>query len=172
MRTVRNAFVLSFFAAVVIVLLAIQTMQPPQVMADSYSARRYPAFSYILDNPAPTIAGASITTSPTSTTGAATAHVSWVFKTVSGTYTGCTVQTKTSFDGVTWLNLGSAAAVTVTSNAVNAWDIYQQAPVSTGVTTTAVSSTAAVGFGQLSEFTFACTAYGTSAPVTITAIYK
>jgi hypothetical protein len=172
MRTVRNAFVLSFFAAVVIVLLAVQTMQPPQVMADSYSAHRYPAFSYILDNPALTIAGASITTNPTSTTGASTAHVSWVFNTVSGTYTGCTVQTKTSFDGVTWLTLGSAAAVTVTSNAVNAWDIYQQAPASTGVTTTTVSSTAAVGFGQLSEYTFACTAYGTSAPVTITAIYK
>ena len=71
-----------------------------------------------------------------------------------------------------FLNLGSAAAVTVTTNAVNAWDIYQQAPVTTGVTTTAVSSTAAAGFGQLTEYTFACSAYGTSAPVTITGIYK
>ena len=109
---------------------------------------------------------------PTSTTGATTAHLTWVFGTVSGTYTGCTVQAKTSFDGVNFLNLGSAASVTVTTNAVNAWDIYQQAPVTTGVTTTAVSSSAAAGFGQLSKYTFACSAYGTSAPVTITAIYK
>ena len=70
------------------------------------------------------------------------------------------------------MNLGSAAAVTVTSNAVNAWDIYQQAPVTTGVTTTTVSGTVAAGFGQFNEYTFACSAYGSSAPVTITAIYK
>ena len=132
----------------------------------------FPAFSYILDNPVLSIAGATTTTSPTSTTGATTAHLTWVFGTVSGTYTGCTVQAKTSFDGVNLLNLGSAAAVTVTTNAINAWDIYQQAPVTTGVTTTTVSSTAAAGFGQLTEYTFACSAYGTSAPVTITAIYK
>jgi hypothetical protein len=172
MRTLRNTFLLSFFAEVAIVLLAVANLRLPQVSADSYSSHRFPAFGYILDNPILTIAGATTTTNPTSTTGATTVHVTWVFGTVSGTYTGCTVQAKTSFDGANWLTLGSAAAVTVTSNAVNAWDIYQQAPVTSGVTITAVSNSAAAGFGQLSEYTFACSAYGTSAPVTITAIYK
>jgi hypothetical protein len=172
MKTIRNCFVLSFCIAVVIVLLALSSLRPPQVSADAYSSHRMPVFGYILDNPLLTIAGASISTNPTSTTGATTAHVTWVFGTVAGTYSTCTVQAKTSFDGVNFLNLGSAAAVSVASNAINAWDIYQQAPVTTGVTTTTVSSTAAAGFGQWSEYTFACTAYGTSAPVTITVIYK
>ena len=91
---------------------------------------------------------------------------------MAGTYSNCTVQAKTSFDGVNFLNLGSAAAVTVTPGAANAWDIYQQAPATTGVTTTPVSNSAAAGFGKLSEFAFACSAYGSSAPVTITVIYK
>ena len=172
MRTVRNSLFVSLCIAATLVLLALPSVRPPQVMADSYSAHRFPAFGYIVDNPLLTIAGATITTNPTSTTGATSAHVTWVFGTISGSYTGCTVQAKTSFDGVNWLTLGSAAAVSVTSNAVNAWDIYQQAPVTTGVTTTAVSSSAAAGFGQYVEYTFACSAYGTSAPVTITAIYR
>jgi hypothetical protein len=172
MRTLRNSLLVSLCIAVVIVLLAVVSLRPPVVSADAYSAHRFPAFSYIVDNPTLTIAGATISTNPTSTTGATTAHVTWVFGTVAGTYTGCTVQAKTSFDGVNWLTLGSAASVSVASNTVNAWDIYQQAPVTTGVTTTTVSGTAAAGFGQTSEYTFACSAYGTSAPVTITAIYK
>ena len=172
MRTIRNAFVLSLFAAVVMVLLAVWYIRPPQVSADAYSSHRFPVFGYIVDHPVLTIAGTGISTSPTSTAGATSAHVTWVFGTVSGTYSGCTAQAKTSYDGVNFLNLGSAASVTVTTNALNAWDIYQQAPVTTGVTTTAVSGTAAAGFGQLTEYTFACSAYGTSAPVTITAIYK
>ena len=172
MTNLRNSLVLSFCIAVLIVLLALPTWRPPQVSADSYSSHRLPAFGYILDNPILTIAGATVTTTPTSTTGSTTAHLTWVFGTVSGTYSTCTVQAKTSFDGVTWLNLGTAASLTVTSNAVNAWDIYQQAPVTTGVTTTTVSNTVAAGFGQMSEYTFACAAYGTSAPVTITTIYK
>jgi hypothetical protein len=172
MRTFRNSLLVSFCIAVVLVLLAVENLRPPQVMADSYSSHRFPAFGYILDNPLLTIAGTSISTNPTSTSGATTAHLAWVFGTVSGTYSSCTVQAKTSFDGVNFLNLGSAASVTVASNAVNAWDIYQQAAVTTGVTTTTVSNSAAAGFGQWSEYTFACSAYGTSAPVTITVIYK
>jgi hypothetical protein len=172
MRTLRNSLVVSLLIAVGLVLLALPSMRLPQVSADAYSSHRFPAFGYILDNPILTIAGATTTTNPTSTTGATTAHVTWVFGTVSGTYTSCTVQAKTSFDGVNWLNLGSAASVTVATNAVNAWDIYQQAPVATGVTTTTVSNSAAAGFGQWSEYTFACSAYGSSAPVTITGIYK
>ena len=172
MRTLRNSLLISFCIAILAVLLAMENLSPPVVSADSYSSRRFPAFGYILDNPILTIAGASVTTKATSTTGATTAHLTWVFGTVSGTYSSCTVQAKTSFDGVNWLNLGSAASVTVTSNAVNAWDIYQQAPVTSGVTTTTVSNSAAAGFGQWSEYTFACSGYGTSAPVTITGIYK
>jgi hypothetical protein len=164
--------VISLGIAVTAVLLAMLSLRPPEVMADSYSSHRFPAIGYILDNPILTIAGASITTNPTSVTGSTTAHVIWVFGTVTGSYSTCTVQAKTSFDGANFLNLGSAAAITVATNAVNAWDIYQQAPVSTGVTTTTVSSTAAAGFGQLIEYAFACSAYGTSAPVSITAIYK
>ncbi len=172
MRTLRNSLLISFCAAVVVVLLALSTLRLPQVSADGYSSHRFPAFGYILDNPILTIAGATVTTSPTSTTGATTAHVTWVFGTVAGTYSTCTVQAKTSFDGVNFLNLGGAASVSVATNAVNAWDLYQQAPVTTGVTTTTVSSSAAAGFGQWSEYTLACSAYGSSAPVTITVIYK
>ena len=130
MRTLRNSLVISLGIAVTAVLLAMLSLRPPEVMADSYSSHRFPAFGYILDNPILTIAGASITTNPTSVTGSTTAHVTWVFGTVAGSYSACTVQAKTSFDGVNFLNLGSAAAVTVATNAVNAWDIYQQAPVS------------------------------------------
>src|SRR5208283_5155413 len=90
MRLLRNSLLISFCLAVVVVLVALQNLRPPAVMADSYSSHRFPAFGYILDNPLLTIAGASISTSPTSTTGAGTAHVTWVFGTVSGTYTGCT----------------------------------------------------------------------------------
>jgi len=172
MKTLRNCFVFSLLIAVIVVLLATFSLRPPEVLADAYSSHRFPAFGYILDNPLLAIAGATTTTNPTSTTGATTAHVAWVFGAVSGTYSGCTAQAKTSFDGVNFLNLGSPASVTVTSNAVNAWDIYQQAPVTTGPTTTAVSNSAAAGFGQWSEYTFACTSYGSSAPVAITAIYK
>jgi hypothetical protein len=172
MKTLRNAFLLSFCAAVVLVLLALSSLRLPQVSADSYSAHRFPVFGYILDKPVLGIAGATATTNPTSTTGATTAHLTWVFGTVSGSYTGCTVQAKTSYDGLNWLSLGSAASVTVSSNSVNAWDIYQQVPVTSGVTTTTVSNSTAAGFGQLSEYTFACSTYGSSAPVTITAIYK
>ena len=172
MNTLRNSLLISLGIAVVAVLVAVFSLRPLQVNADSYSSHRFPAFGYILDNPVLAITGASVTTSPTPTSGVTTAHVSWVFGAVSGTYTGCTVQAKTTFDGVNFLNLGSAAAVSVTANAVNAWDIYQQAPVTTGVTTTTVSSSVAAGFGQASEYTFACSAYGTSAAVTLSNIYK
>jgi hypothetical protein len=172
MRILQKSFFVSLSIALLAVLLATFSLRLPQVNADPYGARHFPSVGYTLDNPILTIAGATITSTPTATTGSATAHIAWVFGTVSGTYSGCTVQAKTSYDGTNFLNLGSAASLTVTSNTVNAWDIYQQAPVTTGVTTTTVSSTAAAGFGQLTEYTFACSAYGTSAPVTITAIYK
>lgn len=166
MKKWKISFGLSLLAALAIVLLAPILTRPPRVNADSSNSRRFPAFGYILDNPTISIAGA------TATTGVTTAHIAWVFGTVSGTYTTCTVQAKTSFDGVNWLTLGSAASVTATTGTVNAWDIYQQAPTTSGVTTTTVSSSAAAGFGLLTEYTFACSAYGTSAPVTISVIYR
>jgi hypothetical protein len=126
----------------------------------------------VVDSPSITIAGATVSSSSTPTTAAREAHVIWVFGTVSGTYTSCTAQAQMAPDGATFLNLGGTAALTVTSGAVNAWDIYQQAPVTTGVTVTAPSSTAATGFGQLTNFKFACTGYGTSASVTVTVIYR
>jgi hypothetical protein len=43
----------------------------------------------------------------------------------------------------------------------------------TSVTTTTPSSSAAVGFGKQTEYTFSCSGgYGTAAPVTVTTIYK
>ena len=69
MKTVRNSLLVSFCIAVVMVVTAVVSIHPPQVSADAYSSHRLPAFGYILDNPVLTIAGASITTNPTSITG-------------------------------------------------------------------------------------------------------
>jgi hypothetical protein len=125
----------------------------------------------ITDTPAIAVAGAAATTTATPTTSAREAQVQWTFGTVTGSYSSCTVQAKTSYDGVNFLTLGSPASVTVSTGAVNAWTIIEQLGTSS-VTTSAVSSTAALGFGQLTEFTFACSSYGTSAPVTVNVIYR
>ena len=125
----------------------------------------------IVDTPAITIAGASATTTATPTASAHEAQILWTFGTVSGTYSSCTVQAKTSYDGVNFLTLGSAASVTATSNAVNAWTLIEQLGT-TSVTTSSVSSSAALGFGQLTEFTFSCSGYGTTAPASISVIYR
>jgi hypothetical protein len=126
----------------------------------------------VTDTPAITIAGATADTTSTPTTTAHEAQIQWAFGTVTGTYTTCTAQAKTSYDGSTWLTLGSAVSLTVTTGAVNAWTILEQTPT-TSVTTSAVSSTAALGFGQATKFTFACSGgYGTSAPVSISVIYQ
>src|SRR6266446_10140065 len=124
----------------------------------------------VIDKPTITIGGATADTTATSTTVAAFAQIQWKFGTVAGTYSTCTVQAKTSIDGgVTYVNLGGAAAVTVTTGTNNVWTIIEQLGT-TSVTTSAVSATVALGFGQLTKFTFACSGYGTSAPVTITTI--
>lgn len=125
----------------------------------------------IVDTPTITIAGASATTTATPTTSAREAQIQWTFGTVSGTYSTCTVQAKTSYDGVNFLTLGSAAPVTITSNTVNAWTVIEQLGT-TSVTTSSVSSSAALGFGQLTQFAFSCSSYGTSAPVSISVIYR
>jgi hypothetical protein len=126
----------------------------------------------VTDTPSITIAGAAASTSATPTTSAREAQIQWAFGTVGGTYSTCTVQAKTSYDGVNYLTLGSAVPVTVSTNALNAWTIIEE--LGTGsVTTSAVSATAALGFGQLTMYTFACAGgYGTSAPVTVSVIYR
>jgi hypothetical protein len=126
----------------------------------------------VVDTPAITIAGATATTTATPTTSAHEAQILWNFGTVTGSYSGCTVQAETSYDGTNWLTLGSAVSVTVTSNTLNAWTIIEEFGTNS-VTTSAVSSTAALGFGQLTEFVFACTGgYGTRAPVSVSVIYR
>jgi hypothetical protein len=51
--------------------------------------------------------------------------------------------------------------------------ILEQGASESALTTSAASSTAALGFGQLTKFTFACSGgYGTSAPVTVSVIYR
>jgi len=126
----------------------------------------------VTDTPGITIASATADTTSTPTTSAREAQIQWTFGTVTGSYTTCTAQAKTTYDGTNYLTLGSAAALTVTTGTVNAWTILEQAPT-TSVTTSAVSSTAALGFGQRTKFTFACSgAYGTSAPVAVSVIYR
>jgi len=125
----------------------------------------------IVDTPTITIAGASATTTATPTSSAHEAQIQWNFGTVSGTYSTCTVQLKTSFDGTNWLTLGAAASVTVTSNTLNAWTVIEQLGT-TSVTTTTPSSSAAAGFGELTEAVFSCSTYGASAPVTISVVYR
>jgi hypothetical protein len=126
----------------------------------------------VVDTPAITIAGGTATTTSTPTTAAHEAQIQWTFGTVVGSYGTCTVQAKTSYDGVNYLTLGSAVSVTATTGTVNAWTIIEQLGT-TSVTTSSASATAALGFGQATEFVFACSGgYGTSAPVSIAVIYR
>jgi hypothetical protein len=126
----------------------------------------------VTDTPAITIGGATADTTATPTTSAREAQIQWTFGTVTGSYSSCTVQAKTSYDGTNYLTLGTAASLTVSSNTVNAWTVIEQLGA-TSVTTSSVSSTAAVGFGLLTKYTFACSGgYGTSAPVTVSVIYR
>ncbi len=165
-----------FAMGIALILFSLATLAPDTwhlTPSSSAAANVQPRpLGVITDAPAITIAGATADTAATPTTIAREAHVSFVFGTVMGTYSACTAQAKTTYDGTNYLTLGSAASITVTSSTVNVWDVLQQAPVTTGVTTTTPSSTAALGFGQLTKFTFACSSYGTSAPVTVTAIYR
>ncbi len=172
MKTEKITFVLSICAAIALTLALPAIFEPPHVAAQFSSDQRMPAFGYITGKPAITITNASATSAFQATTGASAARVQWAFGTVSGTYSGCTVQAKTSLDGTNWLALGSAVAITVTTGAVNAWDIYQQAPATSGVTVTTPSGSAAAGFGAYTEYVFACTSYGTSAPISTSVIYR
>jgi hypothetical protein len=138
----------------------------------AYAGLNTLTFKVITDTPTITITTATADSAATPTTGAHQAHIQWKFGTVSGTYNTCTVQAYTSYDGTNYLTLGSAVSVTATTGTLNAWTILDQVGT-TSVTTSSASSTAALGFGQLTKFTFACSgSYGTSAPVTISTIYR
>ena len=139
-------------------------------------------FGAVIETPTITITTATADTTAGPTTGATDAHIYWKFATVAGTYTTCTVQALTSYDGgANYVNLGGASALTVTTGTLNAWAIYEL-PLTgavafpadtTGVAVTPVSTNTGTGFGQLTKYTFACSgAYGTSAPVTVTVVYR
>jgi hypothetical protein len=172
-RINRFAAPLLISAALGVLTCLVMTMSSPHpALVLAASRIVHPITGPVTDSPSITIGNGSATSSSTPTVTAHEAQVQWVFGTVAGTYTTCTIQAQTSYDGATWLNLGSPASVTVASNQVNAWTILEQAPT-TSVTTSAVSSTAALGFGLETQFVFACSgAYGTSAPVTVSVIYR
>ena len=82
------------------------------------------------------------------------------------------MQAKTTYDGTTYLTLGSAVAVTATTGTGTAWSLFAQNGT-TNVTTSSPSTTVALSFGVKTKFTFACSgAYGTSAPATVSVIYR
>lgn len=123
---------------------------------------------------APTIAITTATadSAPGTSISAREAHVYWKFGTVVGSYTTCTVQAKTTYDGTNYLTLGSAVSITATTGTGTAWSIFAQNGT-TNVTTSSPSTTVALSFGQKTKFTFTCSgAYGTSAPATISVIYR
>jgi hypothetical protein len=156
----------------VVVLCVFAPLRLDRVLADAYSYLRHPVFQAITDNPTISIGGVTVDSGVTPTAGAHRAEIQWAFGTVSGTYSSCTVQAKTSLDGSNWLTLGSAASLTVSSNALNAWSVIEQLGT-TSVTTSSPSSTAALSFGAQTKYTFACSGgYGTNAPVTISVLYK
>ena len=125
-----------------------------------------------LSAPTITIAGVTADTTPANSIAAREAHVYWKFGTVTGTYTTCTVQAKTTYDGTKYLTLGSPVSITATTGTGTAWSIFAQNGT-TSVTTSSPSTTVALSFGQKTKVTFACSgAYGTSAPATISVIYR
>lgn len=125
----------------------------------------------VIARPTITIAGATVDSTASPTGNAREAQIFWKFGTVSGTYTTCTVQAKTTYDGTNYLTLGSAVAVAATTDTGTAWSLYGQLGTTT-VTTSASSTTVALGFGLFTKYTFNCSVFGTSAPVTITVIYR
>jgi len=129
-------------------------------------------FASVVDTQTITVAGATITSNPITVPYVKSAHISWTFGAVVGSYTGCTVQAKTAYDGINFTTLGSAVSITVAGNTIEEWDIYEQMGSSSGVTTTTPSTSAALSFGQVTEFVLACSGYGTSAAVTQNVIYR
>jgi hypothetical protein len=170
MPKIRQKISLAFWALALILLgsLALSNLSPPSYLAQ---APHGSPIAFVTDHPSITITTATADTTATGTPAAHEALVNWTFGTVTGSYGTCTVQAKTSVDGTHYLTLGTAVSVTATTGTVNQWSLIEQIGT-TSVTSSAVSATVALGFGQLTKFTFACTSYGTSAPVSVTVIYK
>lgn len=117
----------------------------------------------ITATPTITITTATADTTTTPTTGAHALLVQWKFGMVAGSYGTCTVQAKTSVDGTNFLTFGPATSVTVTSNNTATWSLNESTP-------TTASSTASTALGLNTKFTFNCSSFGTSAPVTISVV--
>ena len=154
------------------VLAALSLLCLPVPLKSQQNPVRSSPVGSIADTPSITITTGAANTTYTPTTPAHEVQVQWKFGTVVGTYGTCTVQLQTSFDGTTWLTMGSAAAVTVTTGTVNAWTVQEALGTVTNVQTSTPSATVALGFGQITRGAFSCTTYGTSAPVAINALYK
>ncbi len=168
----RSRIALPLMGALVLLLAAYCVLPTAYFVKAAPAANVQPRpVGAVTDTPAIAITNATATSSATPTTSAREAQVQWTFGTVSGTYSGCTVQAKTSYDGTNYLTLGSPVTVTATSGAVNAWTLIEQLGTNSVITSTA-SSTAALGLGQATAFTFACSSYGTAAPVNISVIYR
>ncbi len=151
---------------IIILVLAIVGLLPI-----AGAAQTVPDTGVIIDKPTITIAAATADSSASKSASAHSAIVQFTFGTVTGTYTGCTVQAKTTVDGTNYLNLSTAASITVTTGTTTTWTVTAKGPASGNTSTP--STTTADGFGQLTKFTFACaSAYGTSAPVTVSVIYS
>jgi len=166
----RSRLALPFMGTLVL-LLAAYCVLPTADFVKAAPAANVRPVGVVTDTPAIAITNATATTSATPTTSAHEAQVQWTFGTVSGTYSSCTVQAKTSYDGTNYLTLGSPVTVTATTGAVNAWTLIEQLGTSS-VTTSTASSTAALGFGQATAFNFSCSSYGTAAAVNISVIYR
>jgi hypothetical protein len=168
----RSSLAMPLMAALILLLAAYCVLPAAYLVKAAPAANVQPRpVGVVTDTPGITIASAAATTSATPTTSAHEAQVLWSFGTVSGTYTSCAVQAKTSYDGVNYLSFGSPVTVTATTGTLNAWTLIEQLGTNS-VTTSTASSTAALGFGQVTEFTFSCSSYGTAAPVSINVIYR
>jgi len=168
----RSRLALPFMGALALLLAAYFVLPTAYFVKAAPAANVQPRpVGAVTDTPAIAITNGTATTSATPTTSAHEAQVQWTFGTVSGTYSSCTVQAKTSYDGTNYLTLGSPVTVTATTGAVNAWTLIEQLGTNS-VTTSTASSTAALGFGQATAFSFSCSSYGTAAPVNISVIYR
>lgn len=120
--------------------------------------------SVIRDVPTITITNAANNTTPTNTDGQHEALIQFKFGTVVGSYNTCTIQAYSAANGIDYLPLGSTKPITVTTGTLNQWTLTE--PPST-----TPSTSAAAGFGQKTYYRFACSSYGTSAPVTVNVTY-
>ena len=137
------------------------------------SANVYKPRGPVVDSQTLAILAATLSTIPTPSAGAMECDVCLVFGTVGGSYGTPTIQCYTSLDGINFLTLGGAITPVVTTGEINSWSIWAPIGTNATVTTSAVSAAAALAFGLLTMFTFACgSGYGTSAPATITMIFR